>query len=141
VPYKLFPRVRRAIQVGAVASSIVGALSCGREPTDPARSDLTGLWKSFGPDYNLRDVEMELHQVQPGVVVGKWRAIGKINGDCPPQTFCKDSSIIQGRNEVAQIVIHLFGAGDFVGEHTSTDELKGVIRSFEQNFHVTFHRN
>lgn len=115
-------------------------LSCGREPTDPARSDLTGLWKSFDVDRYLRDMEMELHQVQPGIVVGKWRAIGKINGDCPPQAFCKDSSVIQGRNEVAQVIIHLNGAGDFVGEHTSTDEIKGVIRSFEQNFHVTFHR-
>ena len=85
-------------------------------------------------------MEMELHQVEPGVLVGKWRAIGKINGDCPATTFCKDSSTIQGRNEVAQVIIHLFGAGDFVGEHTSTDELKGVIRSFEQNYHVTFHR-
>ena len=140
MPHSLFPRVRRVLLIGAVATSVVGVLSCGREPTDPARSDITGLWKSFGVDYNLRDVEMELHQIEPGIVVGKWRAIGKINGDCPAGTFCKDSSTIQGRNEVAQIVIHLFGAGDFVGEHTSTDELQGVIRSFERNFHVTFHR-
>lgn len=140
MPNSFFPGARRALLVGAVATTIIGALSCGREPTDPARSDLTGLWKSFGPDYNLHDVQMELHQVEPGIVIGKWRAIGKINGDCPSGAFCTDSSIIQGRNEVAQVIIHLFGAGDFVGEHTSTDELKGVIGSFGQNFHVTFHR-
>jgi hypothetical protein len=115
-------------------------LSCGREPTDPARSDLTGLWKSFDVDFHIHDIVMEVHQTEPGVVIGKWSAIGKVDGSCPAGTFCKDSSALQGRNEVAQVIIHLFGAGDFVGEHTSADELKGVIRSFEQNFHVTFHR-
>ena len=141
MPNSVIAPLHRAVRFGAIAICVAGALSCGREPTDPARSDITGLWKSFDVDRNLRDMEMELHQVEPGVVVGKWRAIGKINGDCPAATFCKDSSTIQGRNEVAQVIIHLFGAGDFVGEHTSTDELKGVIRSFEQNYHVTFHRN
>ena len=119
----------------------IATASCGREPTDPSRTSLTGFWKSFDVDLYIHNIEMEIHENEPGVVIGKWSAIGKVDNSCPVGKFCKDSSIIQGRNEVAQIVIHLFGAGDFVGEHTSTDELKGVIRSFEQNFHVTFHRN
>lgn len=81
-----------------MAITAIAVSSCGREPTDPSRSSLTGFWKSFDYDLYIHDIE------------------------------------------IAQIVLHLFGAGDFVGERTSTDELKGIIRSREQNFHVTFTR-
>src|SRR5260370_5275094 len=84
--YSLFMRRGRVLLIAAVATSVIGVLSCGREPTDPARSDITGLWKSFDVDRYLHDMEMELHQVQPGIVIGKWRAIGKINVNCPPGT-------------------------------------------------------
>jgi hypothetical protein len=116
------------------------AASCGRQPTDPSRSSLTGLWKSFDYDLYIHDIEMEIHENEPGVVIGKWSAIGKVDNSCSPGKFCRDSSVIEGRNEVAQVVLHLFGAGDFVGERTSTTQLKGIIRSREQNFHVTFTR-
>jgi len=117
-----------------------GAISCGREPTDPSRTSITGLWKSFDVDLYIHDIVMEVHENEPGVVTGKWSAIGKVDNSCPAATFCKDSSILAGRNEVAQVVIHLFGAGDFVGEQTTAGTLKGIIRSREQNFHVTFTR-
>ena len=116
------------------------AITCAREPTDPSKSDLTGFWESFDRDLYITNIQMELTQTEPGIVIGKWRAIGKVDNSCPAGQFCRDSSIIQGRTEVAQIVLHLFGAGDFVGEQTSTNQLKGAIRSSEQNFHVTFTR-
>ena len=50
------------------------------------------------------------------------------------------SGIIRGRNEVAQVVLELLGAGVFVGERPKRDMLKGIIRSQGQNFHVTFTR-
>ena len=53
---------------------------------------------------------------------------------------CRDSSVIIGRNEVAQVVLHLLGAGDFVGERPQENLLRGIIRSQQQNFHVTFTR-
>jgi len=123
-----------------MAMFAIAAASCGREPTDPSRTSLTGFWKSFDVDLYIHNIEMEIHENQPGVVIGKWSAIGKVDNSCPVGKFCKDSSIIQGRNEVAQVVLHLFGAGDFVGERTSDTQLKGIIRSREQNFHVTFTR-
>lgn len=136
----LFASLRRAGIISVIAISSIVALSCGREPTDPSRSDLTGFWKSFDVDLYVRDIEMELTQTEPGIVIGKWRAVGKVDNSCPVGKFCTDSSIIQGRTEVAQVVLHLFGAGDFVGEQTERDQLKGIIRSREQNFHVTFNR-
>ena len=132
--------LRRAGIITGIAMSAIVALSCGREPTDPSRSNMTGFWKSFDVDLYVRDIEMELTQTEPGIVIGKWRAVGKVDNSCPAGTFCTDSSIIQGRTEVAQVVLHLFGAGDFVGEQTEKDQLKGIIRSREQNFHVTFNR-
>lgn len=123
-----------------MAITAIAVSACGREPTDPSRTSLTGFWKSFDYDLYIHDIEMEIHENEPGVVIGKWSAIGKVDNSCPAGTFCKDSSVIQGRNEVAQVVLHLFGAGDFVGERTSTGQLKGIIRSREQNFHVTFAR-
>lgn len=130
----------RTAAIVALASGAAAAISCGREPTDPSRSNLTGFWVSYDRDLYVSNIQMELTQTQPGIVIGKWRAIGKVDNSCPPGKFCTDSSIIQGRDEVAQVVLHLFGAGDFVGEQTKTNELKGAIRSMEQNFHVTFTR-
>lgn len=124
-----------------MAMTAMAVMSCGREATDPSRTSLTGFWKSFDVDLYIHDIEMEIHENAPGIVTGKWSAIGKVDNSCPPGKFCKDSSIIQGRNEVGQVVLHLFGAGDFVGERTTETQLKGIIRSREQNFHVTFTRN
>ena len=83
---------------------------------------------------------MEITQTQPGIVVGKWRALGRTDNACTPGIICKDSSVIKGRNEVAQVVLELLGAGNFVGELILKNQLKGIIRSEGQNFHVTFGR-
>lgn len=132
----LRPALGVVLVVGLVAS-----LTCAREPTDPSKSDLTGFWESFDRDLYITNIQMLLEQTQPGLVRGTWRAIGKVDNSCPPGKFCLDSSIVQGRTEVAQVVLHLFGAGDFVGEQTSTNELKGVMVSLGMNFHVTFTRH
>lgn len=116
------------------------AIGCAREPTDPSRSDLTGLWKSFDQDLYIHNIEMEITQTAPGIVVGKWRALGRTDNACTPGVICKDSSFINGRNEVAQVVLELFGAGTFVGDLASKNQLKGIIRSQGTNFHVTFGR-
>ena len=120
--------------------AVAVALSCGREPTDPSRSDLSGAWKSFDQDLYIRNIVMEITQTAPGVVVGKWRAQGRVDNSCAAGIVCADSSIIRGRNEVAQVVLELLGAGTFVGELVNQKELKGIIRSENQNFHVTFAR-
>ena len=83
---------------------------------------------------------MELQQPSPGIVSGKWRAEGRTDNACVPNVFCADSSLVTGRNEVAQVVLELLGAGVFVGELATADMLKGIIRSEGKNFHVTFGR-
>ncbi|MEO8193120.1 MAG: hypothetical protein ABI681_04660 [Gemmatimonadales bacterium] len=128
--------VATAVTVTAVALFA----ACGREPTDPSRSDLSGRWKSFDRDLYIFDIELTLNQPSPGIVVGKWRAQGRTDNACVPGRECADSSIVTGRNEVSQVVLELLGAGTFVGELAKADTLRGIIRSQGKNFHVTFGR-
>ena len=123
-----------------VATLAVIIAACAAEPTDPARSDLTGVWQSFDQDLYIRNIRLTLQQPSPGIVSGKWRADGRTDNVCTPGIECADSSIVTGRNEVAQVVLELLGAGTFVGELATADTLKGIIRSQGKNFHVTFGR-
>jgi hypothetical protein len=123
------------------AALIAAAIAaCGREPTDPSSSDLSGEWRSFDQDLYIRNIRMVLVQPSPGVITGKWTADGRTDNACTPGVACGDSSIVTGRNEVAQVVLDLLGAGTFVGELATKDTLKGIIRSQGANFHVKFGR-
>ena len=134
--------VRAGRFIGLFFATIVlgAALACGSEPTDPSKSDLTGRWKSFDRDLYIANIELALTQPSPGIVIGKWRADGRTDNLCTPGVPCADSSIVTGRNEVAQVVLELLGAGTFVGELAKADTLKGIIRSQGKNFHVKFGR-
>jgi hypothetical protein len=122
----------------ALLAAIV--IACAAEPTDPAKSDLSGIWQSFDQDLYIRNIRLTLEQPSPGIVTGKWRADGRTDNACVPNIPCGDSSIVTGRNEVAQVVLELLGAGTFVGELATADTLKGIIRSQGKNYHVTFGR-
>ena len=143
------PRSPREIIITVVRSTpvriflialAVFVAACASEPTDPAKSDLTGTWQSFGQSLFIRNIRMVLYQPSPGVIVGKWRADGRTDNACTPGIPCADSSVVTGRNEVAQVVLELLGAGTFVGELAHEDTLTGIIRSQNKNFHVTFGR-
>lgn len=119
---------------------LVVAIACGREPTDPSRTNISGQWKSFDRDLYITNIRLSLIEPSPGVVSGKWTADGRTDNVCTPGVPCGDSSVVTGRNEVAQVVLELLGAGTFVGELASKDTLIGIIRSQGTNFHVTFAR-
>jgi hypothetical protein len=119
---------------------LIAGAGCGREPTDPSRTNIAGTWQSFDRDLYIRNIRMVLVETQPGVVAGRWTADGRTDNACRPGVPCRDSSIITGRNDVSQVVLELLGAGTFVGERPNKDLLRGIIRSESQNFHVTFTR-
>lgn len=127
-------------QVAALIAVVIAAAGCGREPTDPSRTDIAGIWQSYDRDLYIYNIRMVIIEPQPGKVVGQWTADGRTDNRCTPGVPCRDSSIIFGRNEVSQVVLELLGAGTFVGERPEKDFLKGIIRSQNQNFHVTFTR-
>lgn len=131
---------RLATGIAALLVILLLAISCGRDPTDPSRTDITGLWKSFDRALYIYNIELEITQTEPGLVIGKWRAEGQTDNRCTPVIPCRDSSVIQGRNEVAQVVIELLHAGTFVGELQTSNRLNGIIRAGGENFHVTFAR-
>jgi len=124
----------------ATAVVLLAAGACGREPTDPSSTDLTGAWRSFDRDLYITNIRLTLVQPAPGIITGKWTADGRTDNACTPGAACGDSSIVAGRNEVAQVVLDLLGAGTFVGELAKQDTLKGIIRSQGRNYHVTFGR-
>jgi len=124
----------------ALFATLALAIACGREPTDPSQTDISGWWQSLDRDIYVYNLQFQLTQSQPGLVTGKWRSIGRRNAKCIPFILCGDSSTIQGRNEVAQVVLELDGLGVFVGELVSQNELRGVIRSDKPNFHLTLAR-
>ncbi len=130
-------RIANFLFVAFIAAAIA---ACGREPTDPSSSDLSGQWRSFDQDLYIRNIRLVLVQPSPGIVTGKWTADGRTDNACTPGAACGDSSIVTGRNEVAQVVLELLGAGTFVGELATQDTLKGIIRSQGKNFHVKFGR-
>ena len=136
---KLFSLPRFELGIAVVATALLLS-ACGREPTDPSSTDLTGTWKSFDQDLYIRNIRLTLEQPAPGIVTGKWTADGRTDNACVPNAACGDSSIVTGRNEVAQVVLDLLGAGVFVGELAKRDTLKGIIRSRGTNYHVTFGR-
>lgn len=123
-----------------LASLSILIAACAAEPTDPSKSDLSGTWQSFDRDLYIRNIRLNLAQPSPGIIVGRWRADGRTDNVCTPGVPCADSSIVTGRNEVAQVVLELLGAGTFVGELARADTLRGIMRSQGQNFHVTFAR-
>jgi hypothetical protein len=129
-----------SVTLAALVTMTGLAVACGREPTDPSRTDLAGIWQSFDRDLYIYNIQMVIIEPQPGVVVGKWTAEGRVDNRCNVGLPCRDSSIIRGRNEVSQVVLELLGAGTFVGERPKRDLLRGIIRSQGQNFHVTFTR-
>lgn len=132
-------RLKACLAAAAIAA-VASTAACGHEPTDPSATDLTGLWRSSDQDLYIRNIRLTLIQPAPGIVTGKWVADGRTDNVCAPNVPCGDSSIVTGRNEVAQVVLELLGAGTFVGELAKKDTLKGVIRTQGTNYHVTFGR-
>jgi hypothetical protein len=132
--------VKSTLGYKLVIALAITIAACAAEPTDPSKTDISGTWQSHDVDLYIRNIRMTLEQPSPGIIVGKWRADGKTDNSCVPNAACGDSSIISGRNEVAQVVLELLGAGTFVGELATKDTLRGIIRSQGKNFHMTFVR-
>ncbi|HUQ47823.1 MAG TPA: hypothetical protein VM053_06200 [Gemmatimonadaceae bacterium] len=135
-----YSRLKESVIVMAAAALLVVAVACGREPTDPSSTSISGQWKSFDQDLYIRNIRLSLLEPSPGVVTGKWTADGRTDNFCAPAVPCRDSSVVSGRNEVSQVVLELLGAGTFVGELATQDTLRGIIRSSGTNYHVTFAR-
>ena len=88
---------RERLTFVCVAAMLVAAIACGREPTDPSRSDISGLWKSFDRDLYITNIRLTLIQPSPGVVTGKWVADGRTDNLCTPGVPLRKSSAAAGR--------------------------------------------
>jgi hypothetical protein len=107
---KLYSNKMRLI----LAAPLLLVTACAPEPTEPADTDLGGVWTANAHLYTLSNFRMEILQEPQGIVSGTWFARGDGGrGGCPPETPCDATGDLIGRNSVSQVEIELIGAGRF----------------------------
>lgn len=133
-PYSNMMRLNRALL-------FLLCLGCAPEPTTPADTDLGGVWTATAHLYSLSNFRLEILQEPQGIVSGKWFALQDGDGGgCPVGTLCDASGDIIGRNTVAQVEIHLVGAGRFEGALVEPNQLRGIYAVNESYDVIVFNR-
>jgi hypothetical protein len=101
-------------------------VSCAPEPTTPANTNLSGLWKSDAHLFALSQFKLTLTQEPQGIVSGGWAAKSDGgSGGC--QTPCDAFGLLIGRNMVSQVELELLGAGKFEGTLVDRNRLRGIF--------------
>lgn len=115
---------------------------CAPEPTEPADTDLGGVWTANAHLYTLSSIRMDIVQEPAGLVSGGWSAKGDGGGGgCPVNTPCNAFGSLIGRNTVSQVEIELLGAGKFEGVLVEAGRLRGIFAVGESYDTITFVRN
>ena len=100
--------------------------SCAPEPTDPATTDISGVWTSDAHLFALSQIKLTLTQEPAGIVSGGWSAKSDGNsGGCAEP--CDASGLLIGRNMVSQVELELLGAGKFEGTLIERNRLRGIL--------------
>ncbi|HEY8164186.1 MAG TPA: hypothetical protein VIF83_01410 [Gemmatimonadaceae bacterium] len=104
-------------------------IGCGPEPTEPAKTSLAGTWTSSANLFGLSNMRMTIVQEPQGIVSGGWTATGiGPAGRCPVDgVACAAFGDLIGRNLVSHIQIELVGAGEFEGNLSQPQTLRGVL--------------
>lgn len=107
-------------------------MGCAPEPTTPATTDLAGVWTSNSRLSTLSNFQLNLIQEPQGIVSGGWSAKGEGTG--------VPAGNVIGLNTVAQVELHLLGAGRFDGVFIEPQTLRGVISVTKASDTITFVR-
>lgn len=100
--------------------------SCAPEPTDPATTDISGVWTSDAHIFALSQIKLTLTQEPAGIVSGGWSAKSDGNsGGCAEP--CDAFGLLIGRNTVSQVELELLGAGKFEGTLMEPNRLRGIL--------------
>jgi len=100
--------------------------SCAPEPTDPATTDISGVWTSDAHLFALSQIKLTLTQEAAGIVSGGWSAKSDGNsGGCAEP--CDAFGLLIGRNMVSQVELELLGAGKFEGTLIERNRLRGIL--------------
>lgn len=119
----------------------VAALGCAPEPTEPASTNLAGVWKANAHLYTLSNFRLEMVQEPQGIVSGKWFADGDGGGGgCLEGVPCKASGNLIGRNTVSQVELELLGAGKFEGVLQRGTTMRGIFAVSVDYDTITFVR-
>lgn len=104
------------------------ALGCAPEPTEPASTNLAGVWRANAHLYTLSNFRLEMIQEPQGIVSGMWFADGDGGGGgCQAGVPCKAFGNLIGRNTVSQVELELLGAGKFEGVLKQGTTMRGIF--------------
>ncbi|MEO6590775.1 MAG: hypothetical protein ABIO52_00475 [Gemmatimonadaceae bacterium] len=119
----------------------LAALGCAPEPTEPASTNLAGVWKANAHLYTLSNFRLEIVQEPQGIVSGKWFADGDGGGGgCLAGVPCKAFGNLIGRNTVSQVELELLGAGKFEGVLKRGTTMRGIFSVSADFDTITFVR-
>jgi hypothetical protein len=119
----------------------VTAFACGPELTDPADSNVTGVWTSADTVGGIYNVRLDLAQDESSGVTGRWSGqADSVNGQCPADTGCAPTNDVTGSNTVLQLHLEILGAGTFTGQVVTADAFRGNLARSGSNFSIRFTR-
>lgn len=122
-------------------AAVILVMACAPEPTEPADTNLQGLWTANANLFTLSSFRMDIVQEPQGIVSGGWSAKGTGGGGgCPVATPCNASGVLIGRNTVAQVELELLGAGKFEGALVEPNRMRGIFAVGESYDTITFVR-
>ena len=122
---RVFSKNLTTRQIITVAASL-SMFACAPEPTTPAKTSLSGVWKSDAHLFALSQFKLTLTQEAQGIVSGGWAAKSDGgSGGC--QTPCDAYGFLIGRNMVSQVELELLGAGKFEGTLVEPNRLRGIF--------------
>lgn len=116
----VFSRYLRAGRIIVLAGSLL-PLACAPEPTTPADTDISGVWKSDAHIFALSQLTLRLTQEPAGIVSGEWSAQ---RDGC--DTTCDVGRLI-GRNSVLQVELALIPSARFEGTLVEPTRLRGIL--------------
>ena len=122
---RIFSRDLSTHRIVALVASLL-VFACAPEPTTPAKTSLSGVWKSDAHLFALSQFKLTLTQEAQGIVSGGWAAKSDGgSGGC--QMPCDAYGFLIGRNMVSQVELELLGAGKFEGTLVEPSRLRGIF--------------
>ena len=129
--------VRAIACITAMSAMLVAG--CAPEPTDPAKTDIGGIWTSDAHLFSLSQFKLTLVQEANGIVSGGWSARGDGGaGGCLPSVPCDASGHLIGLNTVSKVNLELLGAGSFEGVLAEPTRLRGAFSAAAGYDTITF---
>lgn len=116
----------------AAAFALCVCAACSKDPNAPdATTPVTGTWVSTDTVAVFTGFHLNIVQSDNGLLSGTWNGTTKVvNGSCSADLTCTPSNILFGSNLSLSVELQVLGAGTFVGQLKTKNELVGHFLSY-----------